>query len=106
MPTNRCATISIVGLIFMAGSAVIQACTPCSAFPGRTPSRHLIAAAHRRGCDRWRSWLVSESTYAEVPQTLIASYELPVRKRSAEPDALCRALVARDDAERWARRIR
>jgi hypothetical protein len=68
--------------------------------------RWLIATAHRRGCDRWRSFLVNRSTYAEVPQALIPIDELPVRERRAEPDLLCRKLVVRDDAKHRARRMR
>ena len=67
--------------------------------------RGLVAAAHRRGCDRWRSLMVNESTNAEVPESLIANDELPVRERDART-ALHRTLVSRNDAERDARRVR
>jgi hypothetical protein len=49
---------------------------------------------------------VDESANAEVPQTLIAYDELPVRERSAGPDFPHRALVIRGDAKHGTRRIR
>ena len=69
------------------------------------PVTWRFAAAHRRGCDRWRSLLVDESTNAEVPESLIANDELPVRERDART-TLHRTLVSRDDAKRDARRVR
>ena len=79
-------------------------------------SRELIGGRRARfsGAGRCRAssrmrtmaeLVVNESTNAEEPEALVAYDELPVRERNARP-ALHRALVARDDAKRRARRMR
>jgi tellurite resistance-related uncharacterized protein len=50
--------------------------------------------------------VVDESTNAQISQALIAFEELPVLERSAEPDALHRTHIAREDSEQGTWRVR